>query len=109
MMKVDNYTLSLYQEDQTFFQTTTQSLELSLSLNYSTNYSITITATNCAGTSSSESLTMSGVFMLSLFPPSPRAPSSPVNGSIIHQPAGNFQSLATQVLFSPLSKQRYVQ
>ena len=56
-VEIYNYTLSLYQEDQTVFQTATQSLELSLSLNYSTNYSITITATNCAGTSSPVSLT----------------------------------------------------
>ena len=56
-VEIENYILSLYQEDQTVFQTTTQSLELSLSLNYSTNYSITLTATNCAGNSSPVSLT----------------------------------------------------
>ena len=56
-VEIDNYTLFLYQEDQIVFQTTNQSLGLSLSLIYSTNYSITITATNCAGTSSPVSLT----------------------------------------------------
>ena len=56
-VEIDNYTLSLYQEDQTVVQTTTESLELPLSLDYSTVYSIIITADNCAGSSSPVSLT----------------------------------------------------
>ncbi|CAI8023424.1 hypothetical protein GBAR_LOCUS13695, partial [Geodia barretti] len=48
-VEIDNYTPSLYQEDQTVVQTTTESLELPLSLDYSTVYSIIITANNCAG------------------------------------------------------------
>ena len=56
-MEIDNYTLSLYQEDQTVVQTTTESLELPLTLDYSTVYSIIITTNNCAGSSYPVSLT----------------------------------------------------
>ncbi|CAI8047560.1 hypothetical protein GBAR_LOCUS26290, partial [Geodia barretti] len=73
-VEIDNYTLSLYQEDQTVVQTTTESLELPLSLDYSTVYSIIITANNCAGSSSPVSLTSMEAGC--------RAPLSPVNGSI---------------------------
>ena len=57
-VEIDNYTLTLYQEDQILFQTITESLEYSFSLNYSTSYSITTTATNCAGTTSPVSLSI---------------------------------------------------
>ncbi|CAI8025872.1 hypothetical protein GBAR_LOCUS14918, partial [Geodia barretti] len=73
-VEIDNYTLSLHQEDQTVVQTTTESLELRLSLDYSTVYSIIITANNCAGTSYPVSLTSVQAGC--------RAPPSPVNGSI---------------------------
>ena len=63
-VEIDNYTLSLHQEDQTVVQTTTESLELPLSLDYSTVYSIIITANNCAGSSYPVSLTsMEGEFI----------------------------------------------
>jgi hypothetical protein len=73
-VEIDNYTLSLYQEDQAVVQTTTESLELPLSLDYSTVYSITITTNNCAGSSYPVSLTSMQAGC--------KAPSSPVNGSI---------------------------
>ena len=67
-MEIDNYTLSLYQEDQTVLQTTTESLELTLSLYYSTVYSIIITANNCAGSSYPASLTsMEGELIRTMF------------------------------------------
>ena len=67
-VEIDNYTLSLYQEDQTVLQTTTESLELPLSLDYSTVYSGIITANNCAGSSYPASLTsMEGELIRKVF------------------------------------------
>ena len=96
-VEIDNYTLSLHQEDhQTMYQTTTESLELPLPLHYSPVYSLSITANNCAGTSPPVTVTsMEGrllyinsivVFVIRTnFPPiSPAgcpAPSPPVDGS----------------------------
>ena len=89
---IDNYTLSLYSDHSILSQTaTTDSLELTLTLNYSTNYSITITASNCAGSSSlsfniAEGETKYFLCISSHLNPLPAgcsAPSSPVNGSIV--------------------------
>ena len=96
-VEIDDYTLSLHQEDhQTVYQTTTESLELPLPLHYSTVYSLSITANNCAGTSPPVTVTsMEGKWQevcvyhncgfMTIFPINPagcQAPSPPVDGSI---------------------------